>query len=474
MSYPDRLPQKIDVLLGYFKNAPDTTKYFSETILFNISIKASHLENSLKFIEKFDPERKMKVYRLVALLWRQRDDGLLKAALSEDKPGRAEAMKRTLDRLEFLRKFIRGVPSDSWNSHQLLQMSNALKLSIEDTMVLVEMRPRILRGLKKPPRPIYAWPLPALIALWVFHISVSYLPSSLSFLSYPLMLVVLTICLWHMSTRIYIAPGILYYKKTRARLLQAMNKNWLYSPVVEQMKKYDIDCEQFFRNKVYVDHSQRVCLEIRDKRTIEGAMQFLTSSELIGNCIALRNFVSWCLPSLLNDESVMLCDISVKGDQRAQLWMIAAERQGIPILTVNSIEFNSSGARYLDILMPKIVEVLQDVSQRSGFKGIYLGISDFGREWLDRHYPQGQSRIPVQKIHCSELGYRYYFDAYELNGFLSHRRYTYLQKRSLVVRAYALIFGFIEKLKGNPDKARAFIDSVRNNHNYWVVPLKPD
>jgi hypothetical protein len=474
MSYPDRLPEKINTLMSYFDNAPDEIKYFTEAILFNISIKTSHLENSLKFINKFNPCQKQKIYGLVSLLWPDRDNDLLEAALSEDKPARAEEMKSTLDKLDFLRKFTRAVPSESWNSKQLLKMKKALNLSIEDVMGLVEMRPRILRGLRKPPRPIYAWPIPTFLALLTYSFAINSLLVSVSFLAYPLMIAVLTMSLWIMSTRVYIAPGILYYKKTGLRLRQAIKKEWEYSPVIEQMKKLNIDYEQFFRQKSYQYKTERICLEIRDKRTIEGAMQFLTSSELIGNCIALRNFVSWCLPSLLNDESIMLCDISVKGNQRAQLWMVAAERQGVPVLTVNSIEFNNDGAKYMEMLMPTIVEVLQDVAKRSGFKEIYVGISDFGRDWFDSNYSQGQCGTVIKKIHSNELGYSYYFDAYKLNGFIYNKHYSYMQKRTLIVRLYALIFGLIEKLKGNNEKAKAFFDSVKNSHNFWQVPTETD
>ncbi len=74
------------------------------------------------------------------------------------------AMKNTLYKLDLLRKFTNKVSSESWNSKQLSQMSKALDLPIINCMELVEIKPRILRGLRKPPRPIYAWPIPADLA----------------------------------------------------------------------------------------------------------------------------------------------------------------------------------------------------------------------------------------------------------------------------------------------------------------------
>ena len=66
----------------------------------------------------------------------------------------------------------------------------------------------------------------------------------------------------------------------------------------------------------------------RDKMVLSPAQK----AAFAGNCIALRHFVAWTLPALLDDESVMLADVSVrtsKGFQpRGQVWLVAAERGG--------------------------------------------------------------------------------------------------------------------------------------------------
>jgi hypothetical protein len=205
-------------------------------------------------------------------------------------------------------------------------------------------------------------------------------------------------------------------------------------------------------------------------------VQFLTSSEGIGNCIALRKFVSWCLPSLLNDETIMLADISMKGvthvwHQRAQLWMVAAELDNCPVLTVNSVEFNNEGAKHIDRLLPAVVEVLQDVALRAGFQRIFVGISDFGRHWFDSRYSQKVATDPISKIHSRDLGYSYYFDAYRIRWKLTGRHYEYMTSRTLLACLYALTFGIIEFSTGRFAKAAAFLDSASNRRNCWEIPL---
>ena len=80
MSYPDRIDQKVNALLVYFSSGTKNLKPFLESVLFNISIKASHLENSLKFMDKMSEKEKMKSFNIFALLWPQRDEDILKAA----------------------------------------------------------------------------------------------------------------------------------------------------------------------------------------------------------------------------------------------------------------------------------------------------------------------------------------------------------------------------------------------------------
>ena len=128
----------------------------------------------------------------------------------------------------------------------------------------------------------------------------------------------------------------------------------------------------------------------------------------------------------------------------------------------------------MDVLMPQIVAVMQDVAQRCGFTAIYVGISDFGRQWFDRRYPQGEPTEAITKLHSDELGFRYYFDSFRLAGRgTARRRWEYMPRRTLAVRAYAVVFGLVELSKGNRAKCKAFFDSARNLNNCWQVPVNP-
>ena len=151
--------------------------------------------------------------------------------------------------------------------------------------------------------------------------------------------------------------------------------------------------------------------------------------------------------------------------------MVAAEREGEPVLVINSVEFNNEGAKHIDMLMPRIAEMVQDVSRRAGFKRIFVGISDFGRRWFDERFPQADPAVTIVKVHHEELGYAYYFDAFSLKRGAQGRRYEYMKRRTFVVRAYAVIFGVLKYLKGNVAKAAAFFDSARNVNNCWEVPI---
>ncbi len=473
MSYPDRLDPKIGKLLEYFCDPKPELAPFFAAILFNVTIKDSHLENSLKFLKKLDAKQRNRISGLFAFLWPNRDARLEQAGLSEDKSARTEAMSATLDRIDRLRKYVKATPETAWNARTLKKVARVLRMDAVCVLEIVGIRPGILRGLRKPPRPIYAWIGPFCLACVLAAFVLHRMPGVSLVVLYFLFMAVVIAGIWIVSTRLAIAPGVLCYEKTRRRLREICEDGWKPSRSVAAMAGLGINTEEYARSRLYEITESGIRIEIRDKRRLEEAMQFLTSSEKIGNCIALRNFVAWCLPSLLDDETIMLADVSYRGStkswhQRAQLWMVAAQQNGRPVLTVNSIEFNNEGAKYLDVLMPEIVAVLQDVARRCGFQAIYVGISDFGRDWFDRHFEQGADRSPIVKVHTADLGFTYYFDAYTLkrNG---GRRWEYLQERTWFARSYAILFGLIELQKRNRAKAREFFRSAWNVNNFWEV-----
>jgi len=480
MSYPERLDPKVKKLLEYFENPGKALAPFFEVVLFNPSMKESHIENMLKFMKKIEGKERQKIVKLFPLLWPRRDDRALKTGLSEDKKARTELLKQVGSRVDIVRKYIKSTPVTAWDAGTLKRVAKALKLKNEEAFEIVSIRPRIVRGLWKPPRPVYSWVLPVIIVMPLLYFLTTTFPKMPVFVANLLTLTILVNGVWLISTRLAIAPGILCYEKTRRRLHEAFHGLWKPSGVVARMAELGIDTGAYLKQRLYENKERAIRIEIVDKRTIKGAMQFLTSSENIGNCIALRNFVSWCLPSLLDDEGIMLADVACKGrgrlwQQRAQLWMVAAEKEGLPVLAVNSVEFNNEGAKYFDILMPEMVNVIRDVARRAGFKEIYVGISDFGREWLDCQFQQGTDIAPIIKIHSPELGFKYYFDSFKLKRLApGGKRWAYMKKRTYKARSYAVVFGIIEMLKGNRAKAGAFFDAAKNLNNFWAVPIHED
>lgn len=469
MAYPPRAAAKAAFLAGLLGAPREDAAHFYEAVLLNAGLKETHLEGALKFLKDLPADARLGAAGLLGLLWPEPDEAARRAGLSEDKAARDAAVKDALGRLDRLRLFCKSAPREAWDAARLEGVARALGLDCAGAMAVVAQKPRLLRGLWKPPRPLYAWPLPAAAAAflggWLMSRGAGFAAV------YAAVLGTLTAGTCLVSLRLAVAPGVLRYEKTRRRLKEALAGAWRPSGAVGRLKELGVDVEQFLRAEVYEDGGAGVRVSVRDKRTLEGACQFLASSEDIGNCIALRNFVSWTLPSLLDDESVVLADVALKGSRgwqpRAQVWLVAAERGGVPVLTVNSVEFNEEGAKRLDAVMPVAVKALQDVCARAGFKALYLGISDFGRAWCDARYAQGAGTEPILKVHSPELGTAYYFDSYARRG----GRWEYMRRRTLTARAYAVVFGGVELLKGNPGKAAAFFDSACNAANFWEVPL---
>lgn len=472
MSYPARLGAKADKLLEFLDNPSSALAPLFEVLLSNVSLKDSHIDNALKFMRPLTAYERRKTMGLLELLWPVRDTAAFAIGLSEDKAGRDAAAAAVLSRIELIRSFLKSAPSSLWDKRLIRWAAWALRMSPESVLEIACLRPKILRGLWKYPRPIFAWILPA-AAAWV--------AGSLCPAEYPAWWGTLLSALaamsgtWLISARLACAPGILWYEKTRRRLGQTLEGGWKPSRACALMSEMGVNVEEYLRGGAREKEGVRV--DIRDKRTLPGALEFLTSSEEIGNCIALRHFVSWTLPSLLSDETVMLADVSLPGSsrswhRRAQIWMVAAQHRGEPVLVLNSVEFNEEGARCLKTIMPAIIETLQDVARRAGFKAIRAGISDFGRSWLDARFPQADDRVVAAKIHSPELGFGYYFDAFRLRHW-GGRRYEYVSRRSAAARLYALVFGLLERLAGNRTKAESYFDAAASGNNSWEIPLSP-
>jgi hypothetical protein len=480
MRYPAQVERKIEQLRGVFPTLDRRLEHFFEAVLYNVSVKDTDLVNVLKFVGKLPPDQRQIVEGLFAVVWNRPDAQTLAVGLSNDKKARDAEKQRLMAGTDAIRKCVKSCRLTGEQVRQILAARRALRLEILDVLKVVSLRPRILRGLRKTPRPIFSWFGPVTLGLLAVSVLFALAPTLSSIWIQSVFMAIVAPGVYLVSTRLAIAPGVLSYAKTRSHLAGVLAGTSPASAIRDRMEALGIRFEEFAKAHLYEDREQGVRIAVRDKRTLEGAVQFLTSSEEIGNCIALRNFVAWVLPSLLADDAVMLADVYYKGSQtyghRAQIWMIAAEQDGIPVLTINSFEFNNEGAKYLDVLMEHCVGAIQDVAARAGFQRIYAGISDYGRSYLDRSFPQAQLGTSVRKIHAPEAGYRYYFDAFRLRRSMTGGRlckeYVYMARRTLAARGYALGFGLLELLKGNRAKALAFWDTVANPNNGWEIPTR--
>ncbi|MBI4387532.1 MAG: hypothetical protein HY582_00610, partial [Candidatus Omnitrophica bacterium] len=482
MSYLARLQKKVDTLLTYFPVPSARLRHFFEEILCNISVKDSELENVLKFLLSLKEEEKRKTAeRIFAAVWSKPNPEAKQIGLSEDKVSRDKLKKELFAKIEVVRKFVKATDLKKKEVLQIVKMQKRLKISILEVLNIVTISPPILQGLSKPPRPIYAWILPVTVALSVTYLTTFYFLTLPMWVPTVLLAGISILGTILASTRLNIAPGILYYKKTRTFLSQVIAGSRPKTEIEKKMETLGIQISEFGKHQVYEDSEKGVRIIVRDKKTLEDAVKFLTSSESIDNCIALKNFVSWTLPSLLDDDGIVLADIyyraTNKGYQHGgQMWMIASEENGAPVLTVNSFEFNNEGANHIDLVMPEAVKVLQAMARRARFQKIYVGITDFGRSYLDKNFPQGTTQNRIVKIHSpKEAGFTYYFDAFSLKRSFRHgqfvREYVYEKKRGPAKRLYAIIFGLIEFAKRNTAKTRAFFDSAANPNNFWEIPL---
>ncbi|MDQ7824129.1 MAG: hypothetical protein RDV48_15110 [Candidatus Eremiobacteraeota bacterium] len=482
MGYGPRALAKAGELLKIFPSPRRALRYFFEEVLYNVSIKDSDLENMLKFLPPLQGKRRKALDEAFSLFWRKRDCGALERALSEEKEAREALKQEVVRRARILQKMAKIKDIDSGTIGSILRVSRAMRLDVEQAVEMTLINTRILKGLWKTPRPLATLFVP-LLYLLLFPSLISLIESvSGAPLSIPWCLIIFALpsigASYFITTRLPVAPGILTYRRTGEYMGRVFRKDFQVSAVQQAMARSGIDTGEFGQGRVYENREKGVRIVIHDKRTLEGAVGFLTSGEEVGNCIALNHAISWTLPPLLCDDSVMLGDIHYRGSQqkyqqRGQVWMIAALEGDTPVLTVNSFEFNNEGAKHLDELMPEAVKAVLDVARKGRFSRVYAGITEFARDYLDGNFRQARAAGPVKKIHTADLGFSYYFDAYALRINFARRPaagdYVYLERRDLGKRLYALSFALVELLSGNRAKCRAFLDTVKNAHNMWEL-----
>lgn len=490
MDYGPKVEEKTTNLLAWFPDPDETLAPFFTEVMANVSIKPADLENKLKFMKKLKNGEREGLQRLLAALWPKDDKEMIEKGLIGSKQQRNEAKKNLVNRLDLLRRVVKKCPPIPGNVSKILTMQKVLRLDMADTLELVIVSPLILRGLRKSLRPLFAC-LPSVALVLIIFVFFEHHLNAFSIpVLYGMSLVLITATTYWLSMGLTIAPGVLYYRKTRNYLSHIINRGgqgWQLaeSSIAERMGQLNISLPEYHREVIYEDNERKVRIVVRDKSILEGATRFLTSSDEVGSCIALEHFVSWALPSLLNDAGVVLADVYCQKKksafkQKGQIWMVAGEQNNKPVLVINSFEFNNDGAAMMDRILPACITAIKDVARRSGFKDIYCGISTFGRQYLDAHLSQKEAtEEKITKIHGPDAGYKYYFDVFSLKlDFMSilkgkglQKEYVYETKRGPQRMAYTLIFGILECLRGNRAKAAAFRQSLTDNANCWRVSL---
>ena len=478
--------EKSNKLNDLFPGRQSELNPFLNICLENPFIRIADITNGFKFATKKTENERQAIASLVAFCFAQTDSEWKKVGRAGDGGENKRWRKEFIRRLEVIRQFTTKFPMQYWRIGQLRRAARALRCHPVQILEIVHIRSRILRGLRKHPRPYYGAIFPIIVGWFLTKSVITTWPNVSVIGLYLIYMTIVVSGTWVLSMYLSIAPGILYSGKLSRYLRRLMDKASKPEPsgIDQKMQSFKINVEEFARYEKYENQEAGTRIFIRDKRQLEGAVQMLTSAEEIGNCIALRHFVAWTLPSYLNDPSIMLADVYSRGakrgfSQRGQIWMIASERAGQPVLVVNSVEFNNEGAKHTAVLMPEVIKVLQDVAHRAGFGEIYVGISEYGREWLDERFSQGEIKDPIRKIHSPSAGYRYHFDVFRhkwrlVNG-RPQRVFEYVMQRPMVARLYALLFGALEHLQGRRAKAQAFFATAANVHNCWQIPLeKPD
>ena len=469
MNYSVKLQQKLTELKKYFPEPPPSLQPFFENLLWNVSIQPGDLQNALKFLNSADSPSRDGALKLIASVFNDNEmvirvqvDGL-----SAQKQSRENLKKETLRYLDAARRFTQMLQTGEGDSEIVRKINNladVLKIKKGQALEIVLMSSKILRGFN---RHFRAWHvLYSILPIFVLAfaaLAMGWIPAAAG-----LLIVAVVVALGGFIFKW--APGILRNNEVQKYLMPLFQGQTLIA-AEGMLSRHGIDAEEYEKEQVYVSPESKAQLIKRDKRTLNGAIRFLVSSDLVASCIALQNYESWAIPALLKDPAIQLVDIYLGGQRdkhlRAQMWLVAGEENGMPVLTVNSFEFNDEGAKYRDVLLPQAIKVLQDVGKRSGFKKIYVGITDIGREWLDQNFTQGKTAIPIVKIHDASLGHAYHFDAYERKG----NQWVYAKERGWIKRTYSMVMGIFEWMRRHSDKAAAFFETAKNPHNFWEIPI---
>jgi len=174
------------MLLRYFPSPDEKLRLFFEEVLLNVSVRDTDLINVLKFLNKLQGQELSNATDLFALVWADENPAVREKGLSEDKQARDKLKQELFDKTDAIRRYAKAGPLSTKEIKKVVRMRKALDLGITDVLKIVIVNPSILRGLRKTPRPIYSWLIPALIAACISYALVllgSTVPASILYLS---------------------------------------------------------------------------------------------------------------------------------------------------------------------------------------------------------------------------------------------------------------------------------------------------
>ena len=220
---------KVEILQRAFPGQDRHLRFFFEAVLNNASLKDSELASLLRFHHKLPVGNARSCRR--CSVWsgvvRTRGAGSCSRATTARARLRGNSWPPASTRFAGASKKCRLTRKQV---RQIEGARRALRMDIRDVLEIVTVRPRILRGLWKSPRPAFAWPVPTAAAL-LATIALARLVPGLSAPSlFSILMGIVVLGLYVVSMRLAIAPGILRYGKTRRHLSAALARNRTPAP----------------------------------------------------------------------------------------------------------------------------------------------------------------------------------------------------------------------------------------------------
>ena len=186
-------------------------------VLWNVSIKEGDLTDALKFLNSIEDEpKKTKARELFAAVWSAKVADARTMGMCEDKVAREKLKADVFARINAIRELAKVADLGAVRVSDVRRMQRSLGISILDVLKIVGISPAILRGLWKPPRPYFAWIVPAVTALGVGLVLMNAFPSVSAWVVYVVVMGIVILGTLFLCMKASIAPGVLRYARTIA------------------------------------------------------------------------------------------------------------------------------------------------------------------------------------------------------------------------------------------------------------------